>query len=66
MDMSTGLQIYRQIDVPLLPYNFCLTSMFSCIFHVLMYLLFASQVRLTVTVICNQYYLLSCGADGAR
>ena len=25
-----------------------------------------SQVSLTATVTCNQYYLLSCGADGAR
>ena len=24
------------------------------------------QVSLTATVTCNQYYLLSCGADGAR
>ena len=24
------------------------------------------QVRLTATVTCNQYYLLSCGAGGAR
>ena len=26
----------------------------------------AGQVSLTATVTCNQYYLLSCGADGAR
>ena len=25
-----------------------------------------SQVRLSATVTCNQYYLLPCGADGAR
>ena len=25
-----------------------------------------SQVRLIATVSCNRYYLLSCGADGAR
>ena len=24
------------------------------------------RVRLTATVTCNQYYLLSCGVDGAR
>ena len=24
------------------------------------------QVRLSGTVTCNQYYLLPCGADGAR
>ena len=24
------------------------------------------QVRLSATVTCNQYYLLPCGADGAR
>ena len=30
------------------------------------YLLFLCQVSLTATVTCNQYYLLSCGADGAR
>ena len=27
---------------------------------------YPSQVSLTATVTCNQYYLLSCGADGAR
>ena len=27
---------------------------------------FWSQVSLTATVTCNQYYLLSCGAVGAR
>ena len=26
----------------------------------------AGQVSLTATVTCNQYFLLSCGADGAR
>ena len=26
----------------------------------------SGQVSLTATVTCNQYYLLSCGADGAR
>ena len=27
---------------------------------------FIGQVSLTATVTCNQYYLLTCGADGAR
>ena len=27
---------------------------------------FSGQVRLSATVTCNQYYLLPCGADGAR
>ena len=26
----------------------------------------SGQVRLSATVTCNQYYLLPCGADGAR
>ena len=28
--------------------------------------IYHSQVRLSATVTCNQYYLLPCGADGAR
>ena len=28
--------------------------------------LFLDEVRLSATVTCNQYYLLPCGADGAR
>ena len=32
----------------------------------LLYIDVPGQVSLTATVTCNQYYLLSCGADGAR
>ena len=32
----------------------------------IMYEVIYGQVSLTATVTCNQYYLLSCGADGAR
>ena len=36
-------------------------SSHSCIWCII-----TGQVRLTAAVTCNQYYMLSCGADGAR
>ena len=38
----------------------------SCDNYDLFFFFFFCQVSLTATVTCNQYYLLSCGADGAR
>ena len=39
---------------------------FSGGYPIFAHLLIDGQVSLTATVTCNQYYLLSCGADGAR
>ena len=38
----------------------------GCIIFLRFITIVTGQVSLTATVTCNQYYLLSCGADGAR
>ena len=40
--------------------------MLNCGIICIISLYMSGQVSLTATVTCNQYYLLSCGADGAR
>ena len=54
MDLITGVD-FRQVPV----------STFSYM-HEMYFNLTCGQVRLSATVTCNQYYLLPCGADGAR
>ena len=39
---------------------------FHALRHIHIGYIVIGQVSLTATVTCSQYYLLSCGADGAR
>ena len=71
-----GTKLYRQIVgipmgtncAPLVAdlFLYCYDRAFMDSLQVGFFHGFSGQVSLTATVTCNQYYLLSCGADGAR